>query len=195
MFGSAFIDAATKVFSFVCWILILFNHTRHTQRINPECVRVANSYVCCSAASCATGIVFAGDRYSLLTANATLNTVNNPPFRTEVSNLNAFFLVTSSLTCLGVSSVINPWIVPDHSPSTITRTDRNSWSPLTTHIFANYFFLICAPQILYNLWIPKNPSSAHIRRTLLIIYAPISPDCFEKGDQFFFFYFPFFQGC
>jgi hypothetical protein len=39
----------------------------------------------------------------------------------------------------------------------------------------------------------KNPSSAHIRRILLIIYAPIPPDCFEKGDQFFTF-FLFFSG-
>ena len=132
---------------------------------------------------------FTNERY------ATLNTVNSPPFRTEVSGFNIFFLISTSFTWNAVINVINPWLVPDHSPSTITRTDRNSWSPLTTHIFANYFFLICAPQILYNLWIPKNPSSAHIRRTLLIIYAPISPDCFEKGDQFFFFYFPFFQGC
>ena len=79
-----------------------------------------------------------------LSTHATLNTVNSPPFRTGVSSFYVFFLVTSikryNLLCLGVSSVINPWLVPDYSPSTITRTDRNSWSPLTTHFNANLLF-------------------------------------------------------
>ena len=78
-----------------------------------------------------------------LPTHATLNTVNSPPFRTEVSSLNVFFLVSTSFIWTAVINIINPWIVPDYSPSTITRTDRNSWSPLTTHIKANLLVGMC----------------------------------------------------
>ena len=82
------------------------------------------------------------------------NTVYSPPFRTEVSSFYVFFLVTSSFTCLGVSSVINPWIVPDHSPSTITRTDRNSWTPFTTHLISPLSPICLSPYL--HLCLPRD---------------------------------------
>ena len=97
-----------------------------------------------------------------LPTHATLNTVNSPPFRTEVSSFSVFFLVSTSqrrnLCWTAVINTINPWIVPDHSPSTITRTDGNSWSPLTTHIFANYFFCP-SPLIAFT---PSPPLILHL---------------------------------
>jgi hypothetical protein len=39
---------------------------------------------------------------------ATLNTVNSPPFRTEVSSFHIFFLVSNSIICPAVINVINP---------------------------------------------------------------------------------------
>jgi hypothetical protein len=122
-----------------------------------------------------------------LPTHATLNTVYSPPFRTGVSSLNVFFLITSSITCLGVINIINPWLVPDHSPSTITRTDRSSWSPLTTHIKANLLVGMCPHRCSKN-----NFYLAHTCRILVKADTSTVHTSIVKKYFNFLFFFSFF---
>ena len=100
---------------------------------------------------------FTNERY------ATLNTVNSPPFRTEVSSLSVFFLVSTNqrrnLCWTAVINTINPRIVPDHSPCNHRRellvASHNPY-------FCELLFLPLSPNCIHPFAIPLPPLILHL---------------------------------
>jgi hypothetical protein len=120
-----------------------------------------------------------------LPTHATLNTVYSPPFRTGVSSLNVFFLETSSFTCLGVINIINPWLVPDHSPCNHRRellvASHNPY-------FCELIFGMCPHRCSRTTFSPHIPVVSWLR-----LIRPPSILQLSKSISIFYFFFHFFK--